>query len=129
MGLGDSDCPHCVSVVEDSLHVLRDCPLAVSVWNVLVNATARGRFFFDDLQGWIDFNMSGCLGWDQNSDWSVIWARHVICCGVGGIRKGMRPILLGHSFLIELCCNMWIPINRLVRGELSMMEGFINGLK
>lgn len=75
MGLGDSDCPHCVSVVEDSLHVLRDCPLAVSVWNVLVNATARSRFFFDDLQGWIDFNiMSGCLGWDQNSDWSVIWA-------------------------------------------------------
>ncbi|PNY08933.1 ribonuclease H [Trifolium pratense] len=31
---GEPWCNHCVDVVEDTLHVLRDCPLAKSVWKV-----------------------------------------------------------------------------------------------
>lgn len=74
MGLGMVDCSHCVSVVEDILHVLRDCPFAVNVWSVFVNNTHHSRFYFEDLQGWIDFNKQGCLGWEPNSDWAAIWA-------------------------------------------------------
>jgi hypothetical protein len=31
MGFGSSMCGYCCNVVEDTLHVMRDCPLAMSV--------------------------------------------------------------------------------------------------
>lgn len=45
----DSSCPSCGHDVEDTLHVLRDCARAKTVWSVLVENSVQQRFFSLDL--------------------------------------------------------------------------------
>jgi len=48
---------HCGDV-ENMLHVLRDCPLAVGIWLNTVRINQRENFFEANLQNWIDLNMN-----------------------------------------------------------------------
>ncbi|GAU18251.1 hypothetical protein TSUD_175930 [Trifolium subterraneum] len=41
MQLCEPWCNHCIDIVEDTMHILRDCPLAKGVWCNLLNDTAR----------------------------------------------------------------------------------------
>jgi ribonuclease HI len=74
MGFGSSMCGYCCNVVEDTLHVMRDCPLAMSLWLNVVHWSARGNFFMGDLKHWINFNMSNEVGWNNEVDWKNYWA-------------------------------------------------------
>jgi len=44
-------------VVPRPLHVLRDCPLAKSVWCNLLKIEMRANFYTENLQGWIHMNL------------------------------------------------------------------------
>jgi hypothetical protein len=57
MHIGEPWCNHYVDVVKDTLHVLRDCPLAKSVWCNLLNGEDRDSFFTAALARWIVSNI------------------------------------------------------------------------
>jgi hypothetical protein len=67
-------CTHCVDIIEDTLHVLRDCPLAKSVWCNLLNNDTREFFFAAELKDWIHMNLQQELGRNMHMDWSGVWA-------------------------------------------------------
>jgi ribonuclease HI len=74
MHIGEPWCRHCVDVVEDTMHVLRDCPLAKSIWCNLLNNEAREFFFSSALDDWITMNMRKECGRNSNLRWSCLWA-------------------------------------------------------
>ncbi|PNX81608.1 ribonuclease H [Trifolium pratense] len=74
MHISEPWCNHCVDVVEDTLHVLRDCPLAKSVWCNLLNGKDKDWFFTAALDEWIILNMKKQLGRDNNLSWASVWA-------------------------------------------------------
>jgi hypothetical protein len=57
MHIVEPRCTHCVDIIEDTLHVLRDCPLAKSVWCNLLNNDTREFFFAAELKDWIHMNL------------------------------------------------------------------------
>ncbi|CAN1729274.1 Putative ribonuclease H protein At1g65750 [Linum perenne] len=59
-------CRHCPNVSETSIHVLRDCHLARSVWLALLPPGLAADFFTGDIQDWISKGI-------QNSDFSLIF--------------------------------------------------------
>ncbi|KAK7244944.1 hypothetical protein RIF29_39773 [Crotalaria pallida] len=61
-------------MVEDSLHVLRDCPKAQSVWLMLLKPQFRGQFFLSNFQNWINMNLFQEMGRHQQWKWTSIWA-------------------------------------------------------
>ncbi|PNX79431.1 hypothetical protein L195_g035417, partial [Trifolium pratense] len=66
MHIGDPWCNHYVDVVVDTMHMLRDCPLAKSVWCNLVNGETRETFFTAVLEEWVVMNMCNELGRNNN---------------------------------------------------------------
>jgi hypothetical protein len=74
MHIGEPWCTHCVDIIEDTLHVLRDCPLAKSVWCNLLNNDAREFFFAVELKDWIHMILQQELGRNMYMDWSGVWA-------------------------------------------------------
>ena len=60
--IGEPWCHHCVDNVENVLHVLRDFPLAKSVWCNLIKIEARENFHVANLQEWIHMNLYQKLG-------------------------------------------------------------------
>jgi hypothetical protein len=72
MHIGEPWCRHCVDVVEDTMHVLRDCPLAKSIWCNLLNNEAREFFFSSALDDWITMNMRKECGRNSNLRWSFV---------------------------------------------------------
>lgn len=65
-----SGCYHCVGVDETIIHVLRDCPLAIAVWKLLVPQDMRSNFFGYDFEAWVRFN----VGVMDGSGWRNVWA-------------------------------------------------------
>lgn len=43
--IGDPYCMHCGQLIETTLHVMRDCPLALVVWLNVVKIEYRLQFF------------------------------------------------------------------------------------
>lgn len=80
----DSSCPSCGHDVEDTLHVLRDCARAQTVWSVLVENSVQQRFFSLDLADWIDSNISGQLKGNKTvTNWQLTFredAKKVATC-------------------------------------------------
>ncbi|GAU50328.1 hypothetical protein TSUD_290640 [Trifolium subterraneum] len=74
MHIGEPWCTHCVDIVEDTLHVLRDCPLAKSVWCNLLNNAARENSFAAELKDWIHMNLQQDLGRNMHMEWYGVWA-------------------------------------------------------
>jgi ribonuclease HI len=77
MHIGVPWCSHCVDIVEDTLHVLRDCPLAKSVWCNLLTSNGRSTFFTGTIKDWVLLNLHQNLGKNMDRDWSCVWAT---CC-------------------------------------------------
>ncbi|KAK2382454.1 TMV resistance protein N [Trifolium repens] len=74
MQLCEPWCNHCMDIVEDTMHVLRDCPLAKGVWCNLLNATARDSFYNSNLEDWICMNLHKDLGKVTDVRWGNVWA-------------------------------------------------------
>lgn len=65
---GDPTCSRCRSTVEDTMHVLRDCPIAQEVWRVLRATEANTNFFSRQGKEWISDNL------EKGSQWSTIFS-------------------------------------------------------
>lgn len=52
-GNGDLTCNHCRYTTETIIHVLRDCPLAVQLWNSLIPPGLRPMFYGVDIDDWL----------------------------------------------------------------------------
>lgn len=72
-------CPRCLSVPNTTIHVLRDCPFTVSVWNRLL-ISWPGTYNAMDIVSWL-----GYLCHATNGDglvliltaiWPIWWARN-----------------------------------------------------
>jgi ribonuclease HI len=72
--LGGPDCHSCVHFEETLLHVLRDCPVAVNIWNHLLPRHDKGQFFLVSLHDWISFNLVNKFGHSHGNSWNAIWA-------------------------------------------------------
>lgn len=68
MGMGSPMCKYCKNVEEDVLHVLRDCPLVMSLWMRDVKVKWRISFFFGSLHQWLDLNTVNNSGWKDEED-------------------------------------------------------------
>ncbi|CAL5214672.1 unnamed protein product [Lathyrus oleraceus] len=68
MGMGSPICKYCKNVEEDVLHVLRDCPLVMSLWMRDVKVKWRISFFFGSLHQWLDLNTVNNSGWRDEED-------------------------------------------------------------
>jgi ribonuclease HI len=67
-------CHHCIDKEESILHVLRDCNLAVMVWNHLLPYQERHLFYGGDFKDWVLLNLT-ISGWKvENIVWQNIWA-------------------------------------------------------
>jgi ribonuclease HI len=73
MGIGHDRCDFC-NEIETSLHVLRDCGLAISVWQHLVPEGLRVNFFDGDLKQWFLTNVFCGTVIDGNIRWKDVWA-------------------------------------------------------
>jgi ribonuclease HI len=80
MGLRHAMCEFCGDQEETTLHVMRDCPKAMNIWNYVVPVAARGTFFMGDLQHWVDLNLNNNIQWrESNGAWSEFWALSCHC--------------------------------------------------
>ncbi|CAA0835161.1 Polynucleotidyl transferase- ribonuclease H-like superfamily protein, partial [Striga hermonthica] len=67
-GMGDSElCPLCRCEVETTLHVLRDCPHATSLWSLLVVSQQWSLFMNSSLREWLSINLFGGLNLGPDS--------------------------------------------------------------
>lgn len=73
MKVGNPDCDHC-SAIETTIHVLRDCNLAMVIWMHIVRLDCRDDFFNSSLEDWIAMNMSQHLGVHEHLNWQAMWA-------------------------------------------------------
>ncbi|XP_025702516.1 uncharacterized protein [Arachis hypogaea] len=62
------NCHHCKHEPETILHVIRDCPRAVTIWVKLINPAAVALFFNINFQGWIELNLQNSIG-KSPSEW------------------------------------------------------------
>lgn len=74
LGLGAPYCHHCGSVIEDEIHVLRDCPVALWVWRHLVKPVHRAAFLHGMIQQWVDLNLVHGVGDADHREWASLWA-------------------------------------------------------
>lgn len=73
-GNGEPWCCNCTGQEETILHVLRDCEVAVFVWQHLLHRDDRSWFFLGDVGGWAKDNLvAGKMNGDTNI-WPQIWA-------------------------------------------------------
>jgi hypothetical protein len=72
--VGDPFCVKCIQFEESTIHVIRDCPIAVEVWRHLVSSQERGNFFVVNRQDWITMNLNNQFGHAYGADWTAIWA-------------------------------------------------------
>ncbi|MCI19743.1 RNA-directed DNA polymerase (Reverse transcriptase) [Trifolium medium] len=73
MHLGSPYCSY-GDVVETKLHVLRDCPLCMTVWLTIVQDNKRELFFNANLQQWVTLNINGTIVGNEIDNWDAYWA-------------------------------------------------------
>jgi ribonuclease HI len=69
--IGDHNCPQFEETIS---HVVRDCPIAVLIWNHLLSVHDRGRFFVVSFKDWIILNLDNQFGHHHGRKWNAIWA-------------------------------------------------------
>lgn len=62
----------CGHANESTLHVFRECPMALEVWVNKVPSKMHYEFFNLDLEGWIKLNINGST--KKDGGWSSYWA-------------------------------------------------------
>lgn len=72
---GSSDrCHLCPNQVESTLHVLRDCSAAASLWNKFLHPRHFNVFYNHDFSSWLSDNLSNKFSPVLNFNWNQIWA-------------------------------------------------------
>lgn len=74
MQIGTTQCDYCKDAVENTLHVLRDYPIAMVIWVNLLQANGRGSFFNCNLEDWINLNIRSSTRVNGEMDQHVVWA-------------------------------------------------------
>lgn len=69
----DPWCGCCNNVPENVMHVLRDCPCAMRVWNFFVQGHDRCRFYTLQREEWINANLGGEFLCPQTENWAMLW--------------------------------------------------------
>jgi hypothetical protein len=109
-----------VRSVETTLHVMRDCPLAMVVWVSTVWASHGETFFNSDLYQWIDLNMSMAMEEGEKSDWMSFWETACYSSWFGRNK-------LVHYVMMILLLGPWICVLSLrLRGEFIIMFSMVN---
>jgi hypothetical protein len=72
--LGDALCYNCGHFEETTLHVVRDCKVAVDIWRYLLTNQERSQFFMVGFHEWITMNLNNEFGKKHGNDWRAIWA-------------------------------------------------------
>lgn len=67
-------CEICPSSVESSLHILRDCPPAIELWNSLVDFNCLDNFYALDIKNWVESNLNNLFSSSCNFTWNKIWS-------------------------------------------------------
>jgi hypothetical protein len=107
MRIGHPRCYHCGYVVENMLHVFRDCPLAVGIWLNTFRINQRENFFEENLQNWIDLNMNMELGMNDTGCWAEFWV--TTCHALWSWRNK-----LSHDSEAMMPLNSWKEVTRRV---------------
>ncbi|KAJ8432430.1 hypothetical protein Cgig2_016060 [Carnegiea gigantea] len=72
-GLADSPkCKNCLNMVEDGLHIMRDCQHAKSVWDKFIPVSQRTLFFSLPLREWLSANLKNANTLDET--WPSLFA-------------------------------------------------------
>ncbi|KAH9792364.1 putative ribonuclease H protein [Citrus sinensis] len=66
-------CARCGCVVENTLHVLRDCPSAKHVWSSLIPHGINHQFFSLNLRDWMLYNLRNLWKYDGMFDWPCLF--------------------------------------------------------
>ncbi|KAE8692285.1 hypothetical protein F3Y22_tig00110847pilonHSYRG00221 [Hibiscus syriacus] len=70
-----SNCPVCGAIVEDVDHILRRCPLAMSVWNAMIPPTVLNQFMNLGLHEWMIRNLAGSSLFGRGTEnWGTLFA-------------------------------------------------------
>lgn len=70
---GNPYCSHCLIEVETDIHVLRDCPKARMVREVLVKVEERGYFFSPNWYTWLLRNLMMGKRSSGREDWAMVF--------------------------------------------------------
>ncbi|PNY12120.1 3-ketoacyl-CoA synthase, partial [Trifolium pratense] len=98
MHIGTPYCHHCQSTIETTLHVLRDCPLAMIIWVNSVDVQIQNQFFDTDLNDWIELNIN-------KPRWVQFWAT-----GCHALWTWRNKLIHDESFIMPL--QPWKEIHR-----------------
>lgn len=71
--MSDSAICHFCSNMETTIHVLRDCHWAKSIWFRLVPVAERRSFFQQDLVLWLNSNIQGIRGSSISQGWALLF--------------------------------------------------------
>ncbi|RYQ98056.1 hypothetical protein Ahy_B08g094133 [Arachis hypogaea] len=66
---GTGNCSLCNSGIEDTLHALRNCPKASTIWVNLLKSNEIPGFFQSNWEDWIGVNLHKQLGKNDNLNW------------------------------------------------------------
>ena len=92
-------CDICPSLVESSLHVFRDCPPAVDLWNSMIDYNCLDSFYEMSLSQWVESNLNNLFTSCYNFTWNRIWSMGVwhlwywrnVMVHNRGFRRPIRP--------------------------------------
>ena len=65
----DSSCERCGAGIENTVHVLRDCPYSRAVWLRLLRGNNQQHFFESNLADWMDENLQSQKNFRSNQLW------------------------------------------------------------
>ena len=74
MELDSVMCEFCGNTIETILHLMRDCPLVMPMWLIVVQPTVCNQFFTGNAKHWMNLNLSNDVGWNQDIEWRSFWA-------------------------------------------------------
>ncbi|KAK8647295.1 hypothetical protein V6N13_121040 [Hibiscus sabdariffa] len=64
----------CGASLEDTLHVLRDCPVAVRIWSMVVKPELLDEFFSLTLRDWLSLNLEWNCRFPRNAEhWDIMF--------------------------------------------------------
>lgn len=71
----DSDLwPRCLQYLETVMHILRDCEVAIELWERIVKQDIWHRFASVGLLQWLKFNMETTDGGKEDWHWPIVFS-------------------------------------------------------
>ncbi|KAK8577476.1 hypothetical protein V6N13_027748 [Hibiscus sabdariffa] len=70
----DASFSYCGTVVEDTLHVFRDCPATTTIWSTVIKPELMGEFCSLDTRKWLHMNLDGGCRFPRNPlHWDIMF--------------------------------------------------------